>query len=435
MIDLADILPKLSQHISSGSVIWVGYSGGLDSTVLLHLLSNLERQHKGVSVKAIHINHQMSPNAQQWQRQCHEVAASMGVPIESVLVHVKNAGRGLEDSARQERMKIFASLIGANDVLVCGHHRDDQAETLLYRLIRGSGLKGLGGIAECRELSDGKIVRPLLAYSKTELLSYARSHALRWVTDESNADIQYDRNYLRHNILAQLNQRWPEVERRLANTATRLAEADSLLEDYGKQDLTCCDVRAERLGESLCLTALKAYAEPRRRHIVRTWVASHDSYLPDAAQMVEMEKLFDARDDASPVLVWGRLELRRFRARVFLVPKLSLPNQHFVWPSGTKASLNDGSVLEVRGQPSQCIRVRFREGGERCRPEGRGHSQKLKKLFNEYNIEPWLRDRVPLVYVNNVLVAVADVFRTDAAASLLGDDVAFSWYYPALKNS
>lgn len=394
----------------------VGFSGGLDSTALLAaLVAAKPRQ----PIVAIHVNHGLSDNAADWQRHCLTVCRDWEVECRVEVVRVRSSGYGWEDAARNARYQAFQSHMESGDILLLGHHRDDQAETLLFRLMRGAGPRGLGSISAQRPLGPGTLVRPLLTVSKAELETFARSAGLDWISDESNADEAYDRNYLRQQILPLLARRWPNFTERWRLTAEACQQADQLSQDLGRIDLEHCGERCERWGWSVdweCLGRMPTY---RRHNLLRTWAARHDLPLMCRKHLREADKQFFAAEVSSQSLLrWANGNLRFHAGRLYLTPDLgqAQDREPLVWSLDRPLSLPEGGWLSAQTGhgglrvPSGQVEVRWRQGGERCRPDERGHSQSLKKLLQEYGLEPWLRDRIPLIYIDGQLAAVGDLW-------------------------
>lgn len=427
---VANIRPVLER----AGQVWLAYSGGLDSTVLLHALKT-----EGIAVKALHVNHQLSSNADAWQQHCVRQCDKLNCGIVVERVEVKNAGKGLEHAARKARYAVFDRYVEGDDILLMAHHLDDECETLLFRLLRGSGLKGFTGIKKERTLGGGgKIMRPLLYVSRENILQYANIHALSWVEDESNRDIEFDRNYLRQMVLPLFQQRWPNFRKQFSTSITLLRESEQLLAEYGQQDLAECGMRGERLGNSIDLSALTAWPAPRINHVLRQWLETLGYNPPGLRHLEETQKLIAAREDAAPAVQFGECEFRRYKNRLYCLPRLEsvasqVLTQVLKWNSIESLQLPDGSRLSVSGRnrlTGPNLEVKFRAGGERCRPLGRERSQTLKKLLQEYELEPWLRDRVPLIYFNDELIAVGDLWVCNTGTSNTSE-LAFTWTYPA----
>jgi tRNA(Ile)-lysidine synthase len=395
---LPDINPAA---LADGACWWVGFSGGLDSTVVLHALVQLQLP---VTIRALHINHQISPNAEQWQTQCAALCAQWGVEFIAQKVSVTNTGKGIEDAAREARYEAFKRHLKAGDYLLTAHHANDQAETLLLRLLRGTGPRGLAAMAAQRPLGEAYLCRPLLAFSRAELESYAQTHQLTWVNDESNQDDHYDRNFLRNQVLPLLASRWPSFQRKWQQTAELCAQQEQLLESIAQEDLANANARNERLGQSIDLEFVQSLSPVRQQNLVRYWLRSAGYSTPEQSHWQQIQQqLFQGRIDAEANVSWGDVSLRVFRARLFLLP-VNLPEMKLNWV--IEETCTTPRLKTTLGD----LQVRLRQGGERCKPAGRQHSQTLKKLLQEYGLEPWLRDVLPLLYSGEQLVAVGDLW-------------------------
>lgn len=386
---------------ASGAIWWVGFSGGLDSTVLLHALAHL---HLPVHLRALHINHQISPNADTWQAQCAGFCARYSIPFHSEKVHVKNSGKGIEDAARSARYGVFEKNLAPHDVMLTAHHANDQAETLLLRLMRGTGPRGLAAMAATRALGSGFLVRPLLHFTREQLEEYSHKHQLTWVDDESNGDDDYDRNFLRNQVMPLLQNRWPEFKRKWQQTADLCAQQESLMEEIAREDLSRAAPLIERIGHSIEWDIFLALSVVRQQNLLRYWLRLLNHTTPEQLHWQQIEQqLLQGRDYAQAQVNWGDVSLRVYQKRLYALP-VQLPEitlQFELIDSDTKPRLK-ANLPDVQ--------IRYREGGERCKPAGRAHSQTLKKLLQEYGLEPWLRDKVPLVFSDGNLVAVGDLW-------------------------
>ncbi len=290
----------------------VGLSGGMDSVVLLHVLAAQWRAAPNAfNLSALHVHHGISPNAERWSEFCAVYASRLGVPYSSVRVEVERASKdGLEAAARRVRHAVFANT--AADWIVLAQHRDDQAETLLFNLLRGTGVAGAGAMREC----SGRLLRPFLTIDRREIERYARAHQLEWCDDESNADVRHSRNFLRHRILAPLSQRFPAAAKNLAGATARFAEAEDLLDA-----LALLDLGEDSGGFPLSLHKLRALDEPRARNVLRYLLAQQEVRIPSEARLHEaLRQMREARPDRHPVLVLGAYRLVRRRDRVYLEP-------------------------------------------------------------------------------------------------------------------
>ncbi|RLA48164.1 MAG: tRNA lysidine(34) synthetase TilS [Gammaproteobacteria bacterium] len=415
---LSNFLPQF-EHAAH---IYVGYSGGLDSHVLLHSLADFFGESR---VTAIHVNHQMSPNASQWMDHCRNICRDLGVGCvcEDVVVPMV-ASR--ENAAREARYQVFEQCLEGGDILTLAHHADDQAETVLYRLLRRSGPRGLAGMPVSRKLGAGTLLRPLLNLNRETLLQYAQAKGLQWVEDGSNLSCQFDRNFLRHEVVPQLKFRWPDYAKRIAAAATLCEQAEELNEDLARIDLEHMALRDERRGCSVEIQPLAALSYGRKTNVLR-YLARLKGFMPPGHRTLDevINSLLLAQQDRNPLVVWPDGEWRRFRQRLFLMSANTTeaniddaaPDYGQSWSVTKSLSLADGATLTaipvVGGglgiKASNRLTVSFRHGGERCRPADRAGSTSLKKLFQEYGLEPWLRSRVPLLYCDGELAAIGDL--------------------------
>jgi len=423
-------LTGLADLAGQPSRLVVGFSGGLDSTTLLHALAG--DTGNGTPVLAVYVDHGLHDDSVNWGKQCKSVAQQMGVEFQSLVVRVdKDSGQGIEGAARAARYDALRDVVRNGDWLLSAHHKDDQAETLLLNLLRGSGPAGLAGIGEVQPFSDGWLVRPLLSYSRSELRNYATEHELSWIDDPSNEDRQFDRNYLRHEVLPKLEQRWPEASSRLRQSALLASEAAGLLDQLADADLQTLAERPDRLS----LDGLRALPSARQRNLLRYVVRELGLPAPPSGQLTSIvTDLIPARDDAQPVVQWTGTEVRRYRDRVYLLPAMAGSEDSSPrWITGNALELGHG-MGELRLETgagtglgenvvAAGLEVRFRQGGEEIKVLKQSHTKKLKKLLQEEGVVPWMRERLPLLYSNGELVAVADLWIASAAASEPGTAV------------
>lgn len=399
---LASVFPAMfSADAASSAIWWIGFSGGLDSTVLLHALAQL---HLPVQLRALHINHQISPNADAWQAQCAAFCAQLAIPFHAEKVRVINTGKGIEDAARAVRYAVFEKNLAPNDVLFTAHHANDQAETVLLRLMRGTGPRGLAAMASRRVLGAGLLVRPLLHFSRAELEAYAYAHQLTWVDDESNEDDNYDRNFLRNQVMPLLQERWPEFKRKWQQTADLCAQQEALMEDIAQTDLQNVRPMVARVGQSIDLALLLRLSPTRQQNLLRYWLRLLNCTAPEQLHWQQIEQqIFNGREDAQARVSWGNVAFQAYQQRLYALP-VQLPEMKLQF----EAIQSSKKPRLKAGLPD--MRIAYRMGGERCKPAGRAHSQTLKKLLQEYALEPWLRDKVPLVFSGESLVAVGDLW-------------------------
>jgi tRNA(Ile)-lysidine synthase len=401
----------------------IALSGGLDSTVLAHALT-VTRERHGKSLLAVHVDHQLHPESGHWNDYCRRLADTLDLEFVAETVSVVADGGGLEAAARKDT--------GDRDWLLSAHHRNDQAETLLLNLMRGSGPAGMAGIGLLTPFAAGWLVRPLIDVPRDALEAYAAAQNLHWVDDPSNEDLRFDRNYLRHEVLPPLEQRWPGVIERLARSADLAAEAAMMLDELAASDLREVGDRAARID----IAGLLQLTDARQRNLLRHAIRREGLPLPGAARLATvLVSVLQARDDAQPMVQWEGAEVRRYRGKLYL----SRPLGEQSWPPGGRpladspVSLGPGmgtlrlSPGAPRGLSGSVLAgglaIRMRKGGEEIKPLGQTHTKKLKKLLQEKGIVPWMRERLPLIYSGEELVAVADLWVAAEAASEPGTAV------------
>lgn len=416
------------------SALWVAYSGGVDSSVLLHILSQASIE---VPVKALHINHGLSPNANAWQLHCEQNAARLGVPCVVQAVSVKSNAAGVESAARDARYEVFDQWVGQSHTLVMGHHREDQAETFFLRLLRGAGLRGLGAMPQSRPLQKGNILRPMLGISRKQIEQYASEHKLNYIVDESNANTAFSRNFLRKEIFLRLDDRWPDFSANVTRAVDHLQSANRLLDEYALEDFNRCNPRKDRFGDSLEFTPLLQMSSARRNNLLRYWLKQGEHLAPSAAHMDEIHKLIHAQKDANPQVDISEYQIRRYKTRIYWVARGDR-SAHKIqtslrWDSQQLLVLPDGSTLAFNSFSQDGIfpnfTVSFGNAPKRCKPLGRRHSQKIKKLFQEFEIPPWSRGPAPLIYLNDALVAVADFWVCELPGEAALDDAYKKWQF------
>lgn len=421
----------------------VAVSGGRDSMVLLQLLARLHRARGGPPPRVIHIHHGLVPAADDWAAAVRAACAALDCECRVRRVRVERAGDGPEAAAREARMNAFEALLGDDEHLLTAHHRDDQAETVLLRLLRGAGPRGLAGMRPTRRLGRGWLTRPLLMVEQAALATAAAELGLRWQEDPSNQDRALDRNYLRHEILPRLAARWPAAARSIERSARACSDQQALLDEalpgvVGGERAEASAEGARRgsggtplggtppggtpLGGNPPLHCAALVADPRLAHAaLRRWLASLGVAMPTRVRLDELlRQLRVARPDARIRIDLGSVVVQRYRGALHAVPKdrpspsgrrqLSSPGTFDLGAGRLSLRTVIGAGLRAdRGSLSVC----FRSGGERLRPTGRGGSVALKQWLQEQGVPPWERDRLPLVYCGDALVAVADLHVCD----------------------
>ncbi len=405
----------LSRYLKPNQHVLLALSGGLDSTVLLHLLA-AAKQTIRFELHAMHVHHGLSPNADAWADFCMQQCQLLNVPIKVVRVQLDlNSKQGIEAAARQLRYEALFDfkLNGiAPDFIITAHHQDDQAETLLLQLFRGAGVKGLASMG-CIDESR-RLMRPLLDVSRQTLQKYAEQNNIRWCDDESNDNTQYERNFVRHEVMPVLATRYPSVKSVLARTASHLAEANDLLDTLAK-----IDADKSLQNNSLCLQGLTGLDLPRAKNLLRWWFSQNQLAMPTSEHLNEIiQQLFNAKADANINIQLQHLSLKRYQQRAYLCaerlaepfdmtwngePYLNLPNGgqlHFKQLVGSGLALKHGMTR---------LRITNRDGGERFKPDVLRPTRTLKHLLQEANIPPWKREHLPLIYWHDTLALVPNI--------------------------
>jgi len=404
--------------LANNQCLVVAYSGGLDSHVLLHALAQLrDGAIQPFHLEALHIHHGVNEQADAWVEHCQSVCEKLRVPITVKHVNCDLQQASLENQLREARYQIFSDMLRDDDLLALAHHADDQSETLLLRMLRGTGPQGLTGMPVRRSLGAGSLIRPLLGFARADLEDYAQQHKLRWVEDGSNADTCFDRNFLRHKVMPQLAQRWPYYRSNFARNAQVAKDAQLSLDYFLERELLPQMAKHQR---GLACAWLAGYAPALQVNLLRAWLKQCDLPLPGYRHLQQiMDEVVNVRLDAQPLVNWPGVEVRRFKDVVFAAKPLPSHDAGVVlcWNPEEALLLPGAGQLTAVAQmggglcvpPGARLTVQFRQGGERCKVAGQAHSKLLKKLLNSLHLEPWLRDRLPLVYVDGELAALGDV--------------------------
>lgn len=415
----------------------LAFSGGVDSRLLLELLSRYQQEH-GIPCHAVYVHHGLSGNADDWAAKCQLWAQQAGISCSIEYVHLDTqSGESIELLAREARYQALAKYIESGDLLLTGQHADDQVETFLLALKRGSGPKGLSCMAESMPFSFGTLIRPLLTTRREQIESVAQSLNLEWVEDESNQDTRFDRNYLRHHIVPELSQRWPSIHQAVQRSASLCAQQEALLDEL----LNGVFCRALQPDLSLDIVELASHSELARARLIRMWLARQNTQMPSQVQLgLIWNEVALAQQDANPRLKLKQEEVRRFQNKLYWVNEKRDVTD---WQSRIhidSALLLPGRLGELilsstSNQPSialppqpELLSVTFNPEGLSAHPVERNHSRKLKKLFQEYNVPSWLRRQIPILMYQGQVVAVADLF-VDKAFS--GQDCELIWRKPS----
>ncbi|PPD39221.1 MAG: tRNA lysidine(34) synthetase TilS [Methylobacter sp.] len=392
--------------------IFIGYSGGVDSHVLLHLCAS-SAMLKG-RVTAVYVHHGLQAEAGQWAVHCEKVVHGLGVSFKSLCINARpQTGESPEEAARNARYAALAALLGQDDVLLVAQHREDQLETVLLQLFRGSGLRGLSGMPERMVFGAGWLLRPLLDIPKQAIAEYAQSHSLGWVEDPSNQHSDYDRNFLRNEIVPLLKQRWPALDKTVARAAGHCAEAQTLLHRFAGQ-LSDTAINADH---TLSVSHLLALPEVEQKLLVRHWLQRLDEKMPSQNVLKRLQsEVLAARADAAPLVSTSGYQLRRYQDKLYCLRPDATALLAGVWPKGQQSFAITGQrrlacVPSSRGIAKAVweqahVDIRARQGGEKIRLPHRQGRHSLKNLYQEAGVPPWERELMPLIYLDGQLAAV-----------------------------
>ena len=411
-------------NLENYSRIAVAFSGGLDSSVLLHSLVSIPEFKE--KVFAIHVNHGLSPNSKSWIKHCDKFCSGLGVNFIPLTIELENSKTN-ENILRKARYEALFSCLKQGDVLCTAHHQDDHIETILFRILRGTGIKGLAGIEKYSQMEGIDLIRPLISYSKKDLLDYANQFEVNWIEDESNEDLSISRNFIRKKVIPNLkNDNWPEYKNSISYLSSKAKEANEILDEIAYLDLKLC---ASESLDRLSILKIKELSHARAMNVLFTWLGIN-THLGVSNKLTDQvyKSIILASESSNPVVTFGKrgekgsFQIRRFNNFLHHLPltetEVLSDKKVWKWNSDNPLKLPTGTLsMQValgKGISTQLteagISIKGRAGGERCKPQGRSKSQKLKKLFQEYGVPPWVRDRVPLVYVGDQLAAVSDLW-------------------------
>lgn len=425
------IAAGLDRHVPSGAPLCVAFSGGLDSSVLLHALPSVAGSRP---LRAIHIDHNLQPQSGEWAAGCMAICAANDIPAKTLPVVVDlAAGKGLEAAAREARYAAFAADLTADEVLLTAHHQRDQLETLLLQLFRGAGVHGLAAMPPFGRRDDLALLRPLLSVPAETIARYGREFGLAWIEDPSNSELDLDRNYLRHQLVPLLVSRWQAVERSVERSARLCAEAAEVLDEVAAADLA-----GVQDGNRLSVAGLLELPDSRRRNAFRCALRRLGLAVPSEKQLRgAISMLADARADAQPEVMWPGVSVRRYRGHLWLFAADedpgALPISSRVIDWEPSAELDLGKVRGIIGAQScmgegiadrffgGALSVRFRRGGEKFRPGHKMSTRQLKNLLQETDVVPWMRGHIPLICSGNELLAIGDLWINQDFAAAAGE--------------
>ncbi|MDZ4814473.1 MAG: tRNA lysidine(34) synthetase TilS [Pseudomonadota bacterium] len=399
-----------AQTVDARRVI-IAFSGGLDSSVLLHAIATLPGiEHS--AVHAVHIDHGLHERSRDWSAQCAEFAAKLSIPFQTVSVQVTGLAKfGPEGAARRARYAALTSILQSGDLLLTAHHADDQAETLLLRALRAAGLEGMAAMRPMRALGAAHLGRPLLDTPRHEILGYAQRHQLQWIEDPSNADLQLDRNFLRHQVLPLLESRWPQARRALADTARNLRAAESAARtELDRRVRTASGDASDRIR----ISDVQRYPDEEAATLIRHWLIGCNLPPPPPRVLDDLlTQLAQAHAERNVRVCWPGGELRRYRGELCAMR----PQTHCIaiaareWILPEELDIGDGRQLSIEGStPPRRLSVRSRLGGESLCVAANRPRRELRLLFQEHGIPPWQRERLPYIFDGDRLIAVGSEF-------------------------
>lgn len=414
----------------------VAFSGGMDSTVLLHVMKNIIDEKS--QIRAIHINHNIVDNSKVWTKTCKSICKNFGIDIEIISLEVTHNGYGLEAAARDERYKKLKEKLYENEYLLTAHHEEDQMETVFLRMARGTGLDGLQGINEKYSFGEGIIFRPMLEVSKTSVMDYAKEHQLKWVEDSSNQDTHFDRNFLRKKIIPQFRERWPSIASSVSRLSQLSAQNIKILNQIAEEDIG----PIANMNE-LPLAKLLDKSFERANNMLRYIILANGMSIPSMKTLQDgLKEMLDPETDKS-VIAWKDYCIRKYKNHLYFLSNSDLePNKVDVripWEIGKTVNLgeNIGSIEAtfIHGDGlsiEKCenkLTISYRQGGELIKPIGHRINKSLKNLFQENQILPWMRDKIPLIYYQDELVSVADLwFNQNYVASQNEAGFVVNWH-------
>ncbi|AKZ65703.1 tRNA lysidine(34) synthetase TilS [Candidatus Palibaumannia cicadellinicola] len=444
-VDIDHIRNMLQKHVTESIIgcdkVLLAFSGGLDSTVLLNILQSLrDANNFPLSLRAIHINHGLSSYSDFWVQHCEQQCKQRAIPFTLVKVNINNIPDGIEAAARNARyIELYKALL-PGEVLLTAQHQDDQAETLLLALKRGSGPSGLSAMSADTSFGCSRLLRPLLNFSKLQLAEYANNLGLSWIEDDSNNNDRFDRNFLRRRILIPLQQRWPQFSKSVTRSAQLCAEQENLINELLKETLS----KIILPNGALTLTPLLSMSNIRRSALLRRWLASQGARMPSRKQLNSIwQDVALSRCTAAPKFLIGDKQLRRFRDNLYLISVkilAKLESEVLLWPMSKKklilpqdigllvktlsnttnfsllpknSIIVNKSVSFIRApQPNEHISVRFGKLDGSINIIGKSYSQKLKTIWQQLAVPPWQRGRQPMIFYNQKLITVPGMFVT-----------------------
>jgi tRNA(Ile)-lysidine synthase len=441
-LSLLDVVEKSFVSLSTShkkiKSMTVALSGGVDSVVLLYLLHQLQKR-QNFTLKASHVHHGLSKNADKWVKFCEKLCTKLSVPLDVHYIKLpQKKSLGIEGGARQLRYEKL--LKSQTDLVVLAHHEDDQAETFLLQLIRGAGVKGLSSMAHFDD--SRRLWRPLLNASRIDIERYAKKHKLKWIEDESNQNIDFDRNFIRYKVLPILKNRFNHIIKVISRSSAHLAEAQHLLDELAQMDLKS-NLKSINCKHKLNVKTLDKLSNARAKNVLRYWLEINDQMMPSKDLLDELlRQVLTAKKDATiKIYLSKEFEIRRYQDEIYIVPnnKKIQKNYEMIWAGESEIILPNGQKLKFKKVKGRGINLKFldhkkklkirnRQGGEFFKPDSKRPTKKIKQLLQESDLPPWERDFLPLFFVGDDLAFVPNFgvdMKFQTKANELGLEVIF----------
>lgn len=411
------ILSELNQFPDSRK-FWIAFSGGLDSCVLLHLFY-MNKKNINQSIEAIYVNHGLQQEAEDWGEFCKKQCDEYGIAFSQVKISKPHdKGTSIEEWARQERYALINEGMNEKEVLFTAHHQDDQVETFFLQALRGAGTRGLSSMPMVKQYDNKYHARLLLSYSRESLLNYAKENKLAWCEDKSNADTRYDRNYFRHKLTPLIEGRWPAYRETISRLINHQNETRQMLDEIASSDLELASLESPYC---LNLNVIKKISIARQKNLIFKWLKEVDFKTPASKNMNKIiSDVIDSTAEKSPCVNWQDVEVRRYKDVLYTAKAMAKHDvlTEYQWKPEKALSLlgeeliaNSAQGLGISKTKTQGANfiVRYRSGGETIRPENTSQTKTVKQLFQEKSVLPWMRDRIPLVFIDGELAVIPGI--------------------------
>lgn len=436
--EYGSLLKEIKQHIDPYTKILVGFSGGVDSTVLLHGLVRLRDEYQlPLELTAIYVHHGLNIKADDWLIHCEQFCQQWRIAFISERVNVETKEGGIENGAREARYQAYRQHLQPHQVLVTAQHQDDQAETFLLALKRGSGPAGLSSMPAKMPFEQSFLLRPLLNITREQVEHYARQQNLQWIEDDSNQDDRYDRNFLRLHVMPLMRQRWSHFSQSVTRSAALCGEQEALLDELLDPEL----IGLMDKNKSLDIHKLSNCSVIKRNALLRRWFAKQHKTMPSRDNLLRLwQEVALAKEDAEPRMRFFQDDVRRYKQRLYLVPVIDdLTDKIIEWSLSQPLILPEKlGVLSIGSVPGENIvraphenervTIRFGLTHSSLRIVGREHARHSKKIWQELEVAPWRRTRIPLIYYNDTLIAAINTFITLEGKAISEHCVTIEWH-------